>query len=260
MSIRLDSIEPLPPLSKAESETRLLAAQRHLLHLRLMTGGLLSDQGVGPGVLVLFEGWDAAGKGGAIRRLVNPLDPRHVTVAPFGPPSEREARHHFMWRFMPSLPGLGGMSVFDRTWYGRVLVERVEKLTAPGSWLRAYQEINGFEESLVVEGIIIIKFFLHISSEEQLKRFDARRTDPLKSWKLTDEDWRNRERREDYVVAIDDMLAETDTAHAPWHVINAESKHLARLAVVETTIEQIERGMRRFGMEPPPSKGLDFGI
>jgi polyphosphate kinase 2 (PPK2 family) len=257
---RLDDVDLDHSLSRVESEERLVAAHRHLLHLRLVTAGLLGDGSLGPGILVLMEGWDASGKGGAIRRLVAPLDPRHVTVAPFGTPTDREARHHFLWRYFPSIPGLGGMSVFDRSWYGRVLVERVEKIASKEAWQRAYSEINGFEESLSLEGVVVIKIFLHISDAEQLRRFEARREDSLKSWKLTDEDWRNRSQRAAYEVAIDDVLTHTDTDLAPWHVIPAESKHYARVAVVETVIAQIERGMRRHGLEPPVSQGRDYGI
>ncbi len=247
-------------LSQSDAERRLVAAQRRLLHLRLVNGGLVGDGRLGPPLLVLLEGWDASGKGGAIRRLVAPLDPRHVTVAPFATPTPREARHHFMWRFFPALPGWGGMTVLDRSWYGRVLVERVEELIEPAAWNRAYDEINGIERSLAEEGMVIVKAFLHISDDEQLKRFEDRRNNPLKSWKLTDEDWRNREKRPAYEVAIDEMLARTDTNFAPWSVIPAESKHYARLAVINEVISRLEAGMRAAGIDPPESRGRDFGI
>ena len=146
-------------------------------------------------MLVLFEGWDASGKGGAIKRLVAQLDPRHVRVQEFAAPNSDEKRHHFLWRFWPKLPGWGGMAVFDRSWYGRVLVERVEGFASDEQWLRAYDEIHELERTLADEGTIIVKIWLHISLEEQLRRFEARRDDPLKTWKLTDEDWRNREKR-----------------------------------------------------------------
>ena len=175
-------------------------------------------------MLVLFEGWDASGKGGAIKRLVAPLDPRHVRVCQFAAPTPDEKRHHFLWRFWPKLPGWGGMTVFDRSWYGRVLVERVEGFASEEEWTRAYDEIRDFERSLAAEGTIIIKLWMHISSEEQLERFEKRRDDPLKSWKLTDEDWRNREKRPAYEKAVEQMLEETDRPEAPWTVIPAESK------------------------------------
>jgi polyphosphate kinase 2 (PPK2 family) len=251
MSQRLAEVDLTSTMSKAESIKRIEVEQTRLLQLRLTTAGLIGDGSLGPGILVLLEGADASGKGGAIKRIVEPLDPRHVTVAPFAAPTEREFRHHFLWRFVPSIPGLGGMSIFDRTWYGRVLVERVENITPEEAWRRGYKEINDFEASLTAEGVIIIKLFLQISADEQLRRFEARRKDPLKSWKLTDEDWRNREKLPAYEEAIDEMFAETDTEWAPWHVIGAESKHLARVLVLEAVNAQIELGMRRFGVEPP---------
>src|SRR5581483_6557899 len=157
-------------------------------------------------VCVVFEGWDASGKGGAIKRLVAPLDPRHVRVAQFGAPSYDEKRHHFLWRFWPALPGWGGMAVLDRSWYGRVLVERVEGFATEEQWTRAYDEIVAFESMLAAEGMVIVKFWLHLSDAEQLKRFESREHDVLRRWKLTDEDWRNRRRRKAYGHAVEDML------------------------------------------------------
>jgi AMP-polyphosphate phosphotransferase len=203
-------------------------------------------------VCALFEGWDASGKGGVIKRLVAQIDPRHVRVVQFSAPTPDEKRHHFLWRFWLALPGWGGMAVFDRTWYGRVLVERVEGFATREEWLRAYDEINSFERSLVDEGMILIKVWLHISADEQLKRFREREQDPLKAWKLTEEDWRNRERREEYLEAIEDMIARTDQPLAGWELIEAESKRYARVKVIETVIARIEEGMRRWGIEPPP--------
>jgi polyphosphate kinase 2 (PPK2 family) len=180
------------------------------------------------------------------------LDPRHVRVVQFAAPTHDEKRHHFLWRFWPSLPGWGGMAVFDRTWYGRVLVERVEGFASQEEWTRAYDEINGFERGLADEGMVLVKFWLHISSKEQLKRFKKREKDPLKSWKLTDEDWRNREKRDQYKQAIEDMVARTSVEpHAPWHLIPGDSKRYARVAVIETVISEIEQGMRRHGIDPP---------
>jgi polyphosphate kinase 2 (PPK2 family) len=248
----LDELDLSLKLSKEEEAERLNAAWTRLSQLRLTLGGLIGSGELGPPVCVLFEGWDASGKGGAIKRLVAQLDPRHVRVVPFGPPTHDEKRHHFLWRFWPSLPGWGGMAVFDRSWYGRVLVERVEGLASEEEWGRAYDEINGFEGGLAEEGMVLIKFWLHISSEEQLERFEKREQDPLKSWKLTDEDWRNREKRDAYSEAIEDMVARTSIdPHAPWQLIPADSKRYARVAVIETVIAEIEEGMRRHGMEPP---------
>jgi len=241
-----------------ESEARIAVLQRRLLHLRLITAGLLEHPGPGPGLLVLFEGFDAAGKGGAIKRLVARLDPRHVVVAGFAAPSEEERRHHFLWRFSSSLPGLGEMSVFDRSWYGRVLAERVEHLATQSEWRRAYGEIVAFERGLVAEGVAVVKVFLHLSDEEQLRRFEDRRADPLRRWKLTDEDWRNRGRRKQYVAAVDEMLDRTHHDDAPWHLISGENKHYARVVVLETVIARFEEALRRSGIEPPVSTGSDF--
>ena len=248
----LDELDLSKKLSKKKEAERLEAAWTRLTQLRLTLGGLIGSGELGPPVCVAFEGWDASGKGGAIKRLVAPMDPRHVRVVQFAAPTNDEKRHHFLWRFWPSLPGWGGMAVFDRTWYGRVLVERVEGFASQERWTRAYDEINNFERGLADEGMVLVKIWLHISSEEQLKRFKKRKKDPLKSWKLTDEDWHNREKRGLYEQAVEDMVARTSTEpHAPWHLIPADSKRYARVAVIETVISEIEAGMRRYGMEPP---------
>jgi len=253
----LDELDLSKKLSKEEETERLQAGWTRLTQLRLTLGGLIGSGELGPPVCVAFEGGDASGKGGAIKRLVAPLDPRHVRVVQFAAPTHDEKRHHFLWRFWPSLPGWGGMAVFDRTWYGRVLVERVEGFASQAEWTRAYDEINNFERGLAEEGMVLVKFWLHISSEEQLERFKKREKDPLKSWKLTDEDWRNREKRGQYIQAVEDMVARTSVEpHAPWHLIPADSKRYARVAVIDTVISEIEEGMRRHGMEPPePIRG-----
>jgi polyphosphate kinase 2 (PPK2 family) len=174
-----------------------------------------------------------------------------VRVAQFAAPTPDEKRHHYLWRFWPQLPGWGGMAVFDRTWYGRVLVERVEGFATKAEWKRAYQEIVELEHSLADEGMVVIKFWLHISEDEQLKRFEERRDDPLKAWKLTPDDWENRAKRPEYLKAVEDMLERTDHESAPWHLVEADSKRYARVKVVETVIERIETGMRANGIEPP---------
>jgi polyphosphate kinase 2 (PPK2 family) len=248
---RLDEVDLTLKLDKGEEERRLKDASKRLALLRLTLGGLFGPKRLGPPLCVVFEGWDASGKGGAIKRLVARLDPRHVRIAQFAAPTPDEKRHHFLWRFWPAQPGWGGMTVYDRSWYGRVLVERVEELATPEEWRRAYGEIEAFERMLAEEGTILVKFWLHISSEEQLKRFEARAADPLKAWKLTGDDWKNRERRRDYVEAVEEMLERTDRPHAPWHVVSAESKRYARVRVVETVIAEIEAGMRRWGQQPP---------
>ena len=249
---RLDDLDLSARISKDEAEQRLEAAQTRLLTLRLVLGGLVGERGIGPPVCVLFEGWDASGKGGAIKRLVAQLDPRHVRVVQFAAPTYDEKRHHWLWRFWPVLPGWGGMAVLDRSWYGRVLVERVEKFATPDQWGRAYEEINDFERMLTAEGMILVKFFMHLSDEEQLKRFEARERDPLKSWKLTDEDWRNRKQRKAYLAAIEEMLERTGTDWAPWHVVEGDQKRFARVKVVETVNQALEAGMRAHGIDPPP--------
>src|SRR4051794_25272009 len=203
---RLDDLDLSQKLNRREESKRLEAAQERLLALRLRLAGLEGDGRLGPPVLVLFEGWDASGKGGAIKRLVARLDPRHVRVSQFAAPTFDEKRHHFLHRFGPAVPGWGGMAVLDRSWYGRVLVERVERFATKEQWLLAYDEINGFEQTLAAEGMILVKFWIHVSAGEQLKRFKRRDKDPLKRWKLTDEDWRNRRRRKQYVRAVEDML------------------------------------------------------
>jgi AMP-polyphosphate phosphotransferase len=248
----LDELDLTLKLTPEEEADRLDRARTRLTQLRLTLGGLIGSGELGPPVCVVFEGWDASGKGGAIKRLVAQLDPRHVRVVQFAAPTHDETRHHFLWRFWPSLPGWGGMAVFDRSWYGRVLVERVEGYAAREQWQCAYDEIRGFERTLADEGMVLIKFWLHISPEEQLKRFEKREKDPLKSWKLTDDDWRNRGRWDEYKQAVEDMVARTSLEpHAPWHPIPAESKRYARVAVIETVISEIEEGMHRQGMEPP---------
>ncbi|MBN9610685.1 MAG: UDP-galactose-lipid carrier transferase [Actinobacteria bacterium 69-20] len=229
-------------LPKKQARRRLKAAQRRLVELRLTLGGQLGRT-LGPPVCIVFEGWDAAGKGGAIKRLVAPLDARHVRVAQFAAPTADEKRHHFLWRFWPVLPGRGGMAVLDRSWYGRVLVERIEHFATEAEWSRAYDEIADFERGLTAEGMILIKFFLHISDVEQLRRFESRQRDELRAWKLTDEDWRNRDKRADYYQAVTDMLERTDRPAAPWTVIAAEHKPTARVAMVEHVCERIEQAL-----------------
>ena len=254
---RLDDLDLSLKLSRKEEAERLEAAQQRLLGLRLLCGGLpvpgsRDDHPLGPPVLALFEGWDASGKGGAIRRLVAPLDPRHVRVASYAAPTADEKRHHFLLRFSSALPGWGGMAVLDRSWYGRVLVERVEGFATKDEWKRAYGEIARFETSLHLEGMLILKFWLHISDEEQLKRFKRRDTDPLKRWKLTDEDWRNRSQRPQYEKAVEDMLEQTSTKDAPWYLVEANSKRYARVKVLETVCSEMERAMTENGMEVSP--------
>lgn len=183
-------------------------------------------------VVTLFEGWDAAGKGGAIRRIIGAVDPRLYRLISIGAPTDEELAHHYLWRFWRQLPPAGAMAIYDRSWYGRVLVERVEGYATPAEWQRAYQEINDFEEQLLEHGIVVLKFFLHISPEEQLRRFQEREKTPWKKHKLTDEDWRNRGKWDEYVQAVNEMVSRTSTAAAPWHLIAGEDKYHARVEVL----------------------------
>jgi polyphosphate kinase 2 (PPK2 family) len=247
----LDELDLTLRLSRDEEADRLGAAQRRLLELRLAYGGLLGGGDLGPPVCVVFEGWDASGKGGCIKRLVSPLDPRHVRVSQFAAPTYDEKRHHFLWRFWPALPGWGGMAVFDRSWYGRVLVERVEGFAPDEVWRRAYDEIVQFEQMLADEGTVMVKCFLHLSDPEQLRRFKSRQTDPLRRWKLTDEDWRNRDKRDDYLAAIEEMLKRTSSPQAPWTLVEAENKRWARVKVIETVVDAMTAGLDRYGMPVP---------
>jgi polyphosphate kinase 2 (PPK2 family) len=252
---RLDELDLGLKLTREEEIERLEAGWVRLEALRLALGGKIPGYALGPPVCVLFEGWDASGKGGAIRRLVTPFDLRHVRVAQFSAPTPDEKRHHYMQRFWPVLPGVGGMTILDRSWYGRVLVERVEGFATEPEWKRAYGEIAELERSLAEGGMVLIKFFMHVSEKEQLERFEKRRDDPLKAWKLTEEDWHNRAQRLHYLEAVEEMVERTDHEAAPWHLVEADNKKYARVKVVETVIERIEKGMREGGIEPPPVDG-----
>ncbi|HET6414499.1 MAG TPA: hypothetical protein VFG53_20790 [Anaeromyxobacter sp.] len=194
-------------------------------------------------VIAAFEGWDAAGKGGAIRRLVGSLDPRGYTVIPIAAPKGDEATHHYLWRFWKKLPKAGHIAVFDRTWYGRVLVERVEGFCKEADWRRAYHEINEFERSLTNAGAVLVKYWLHISPESQLERFRAREKDPGKRYKITEEDWRNREKWDLYRAAVHDMITQTSTTYAPWTIVEAEDKFWARIRCLKTLVEAVEKGL-----------------
>ena len=257
---RLAAVDLDARLPKKKAERRLESAQQRLLHLRLVAGGLLEDGAgetrLGPPLVCVFEGWDASGKGGCIKRLVAPLDPRHVRVRQFAAPTKDEKRHHFLWRFWPALPGHGGMTVLDRSWYGRVLVERVEGFATREEWGRAYREIEEFERTLVDEGTVLCKFWLHVSEAAQLERFEARREDPLKRWKLTEEDWRNRDRRADYEAAVEDMVAGTDRSGARWHLVAGDDKRTARAVVVEETVAALEAALEADGRQLPETPAL----
>ncbi|NLV42660.1 MAG: polyphosphate:AMP phosphotransferase [Candidatus Hydrogenedentes bacterium] len=211
-------------LPKLQQELRRL---QHLCYLRRRP------------VVMAFEGWDAAGKGGAIKRLTRELDPRGYEVIPVAAPDGVEKTHHHLWRFWRSLPKAGHFTVFDRTWYGRVLVERVEGYARPEEWQRAYREINEFEAELVEAGMVVLKFWLHISRDEQLRRFEARQEDPEKQWKITEEDWRNREKWDAYEAAVSAMIEQTSSAQAPWTLIEGNDKRHARMQVLQTAVDRI---------------------
>lgn len=190
-------------------------------------------------VIAVFEGPDAAGKGGCIKRCVERLDPRLVRVYSIVKPTAEEYQHHYLWRFWNKLPAHGQLSVFDRSWYGRVLVERVEKFASPAEWQRAYREINEFERTLTDDGVILLKFYLHITKDEQLARFRRRQADPYKHWKINDEDWRNRRKWDAHNRAAEEMFRRTDSA-VSWHVIAANYKWHTRLKVLKTMISSIQ--------------------
>lgn len=199
--------------------------------------------------LIVFEGWDASGKGGAIRRITEKLDPRGVSVFPVAKPAKEEQDKHFLYRFWQHVPAPGSLKIFDRSHYGRVLVERVDELASQEAWQRSYTEINEFERTLSDNGVRIIKLFMHISSDEQRQRFKERLHNPFKRWKLTEEDLHNRQQRSAYIDAVNDMFSKTDTEYAPWRIINGEYKWQARVDVLETVIAALSEGV---DITPPP--------
>ena len=196
-------------------------------------------------VVLGFEGWDAGGKGGAIKRLTEKMDPRGYTVIPTASPNDWEKAHHYLWRFWQAMPKAGHLSIFDRTWYGRVMVERIEGFCTTGEWQRAYKEINDMERDLYDAGAIVLKFWMQIDKDEQERRFKARQENPEKQWKITDEDWRNREKWDQYEEAVNEMLIRTSTPHAPWVVVEGNDKYYARIKVLETVVRAIEKRLER---------------
>lgn len=217
--------------------------RRNALQNRLNTLGYATYRAQRP-VVMVFEGWDAAGKGGAIRRIVEALDPRDYIVYPIGAPEGEDRTHHYLYRFWRRLPPTGHFAIFDRSWYGRVLVERIEQFAQPNDWQRAYREINDFERDLTEFGTILFKFWLHISADEQLRRFQARATVLYKQWKLTDEDWRNRAEWQQYHDAVNDMLLKTSPPNAPWTVVPAEDKNFGRVFALQTIVDKLERELK----------------
>jgi polyphosphate kinase 2 (PPK2 family) len=196
------------------------------------------------GVVVAYEGWDAAGKGGNIRRLVGRLDPRGYEVVPISAPNDVEKAHHYLWRFWTQMPKAGHLTLFDRTWYGRVLVERVEGFCTEPEWRRAYHEINEMEQQLTNFGYVLVKFWLQIDPAEQLARFKARQKDQYKQWKITEEDWRNRQKMSLYEPAVEEMLFRTSTPHAPWTIVESNCKWYARVKALRTVCQAIEKRLK----------------
>lgn len=196
------------------------------------------------GVVIIYEGWDAAGKGGNIRRFVENLDPRGYEVVPVAAPNDEEKEHHYLWRFWRKMPKDGHLAIFDRSWYGRVMVERIEGFCSELEWNRAYREINEMEAHLAKHGVIVAKFWLHIDSDEQLNRFSERENIPEKNWKITSEDWRNREKWGDYKIAVNDMLKKTSTELSAWNIIESNDKLFGRIKVYETMIKLMEERLK----------------
>ncbi|QAT50573.1 polyphosphate:AMP phosphotransferase [Caproiciproducens sp. NJN-50] len=205
-------------------------------------------------VILAFEGWDAAGKGGTIRRVAKALDPRGYQVVPIASPTPDEAARHYLWRFWKNLPRDGHIAIFDRTWYGRVLVERVEGFCTESDWRRAYREINEFERELADWGAVILKFWLQIDKDEQLRRFQARQNSPEKNWKITDEDWRNRSKWDQYEICVNDMLKYTSVKYAPWHIIESQDKKFGRIQTLDLITDAIRE---RCGEKRPHGKKED---
>jgi AMP-polyphosphate phosphotransferase len=233
----LSRLEASPRLTKSTFGRELLALQGELNRLqRRATRAAVST-------ILLFEGMDAAGKGGAIRRVTAALDARDYQVIPIGPPTDEERAHHYLWRFWRHLPRAGRVTIFDRSWYGRVLVERVENFASPAEWRRAYAEINQFESQLTGHGIVLVKYWIHITKDEQLRRFNARQHSRFKSWKLTGEDWRNRTKWHAYEQAVNEMVERTSTSHAPWTLVEGNDKYYARIKVLRTACDRLTHAL-----------------
>jgi polyphosphate:AMP phosphotransferase len=239
----LDRVDLTLSLERAEYEEQRKVLQKRLFALehQLYTARI-------PAV-VAYEGWDAAGKGGTIKRLTRGLDPRGYEVIPVGPPNDTEKAHHYLWRFWRDLPKAGHITIFDRTWYGRVLVERVEGLCTEEEWRRAYDEINEFERQLTDFGTVLVKFWLHLSPQEQLKRFREREATAYKQWKITKDDWRNRKKWDKYRVAVVEMLERTSTAAAPWTILEADCKLHSRIKALRTVADALEAALQRAGRQ-----------
>ena len=192
-------------------------------------------------VIIVYEGWDAAGKGGNIKRVAGALDPRGYEVLPIASPEPHEKARHYLWRFWKRLPKTGHIAIFDRSWYGRVMVERLEGFCSDNDWQRAYNEMNEFEKELAEWGAVIIKFWVHIDKDTQLARFEERQRTPEKQWKITEEDWRNREKWDAYETAVNEMIQKTSTVYAPWHILESVDKKYARIKALRIIVKELER-------------------
>lgn len=239
---------PMPKLSDISLENKTLSDEAYAEQLKKCQKELSKlhsrlYQAKKP-MIIAFEGWDAAGKGGAIKRLSSALDPRGYEAIPIAAPDKTELAHHYLWRFWNNIPKTGHIAIFDRTWYGRVMVEKLEGFTPAERCAQAYDEINGFEKELSDSGFIIVKFWIQIDKDEQLRRFTERQNTPAKQWKITDEDWRNREKWEQYEAAVNEMLAKTSSAYAPWNVIEANDKKYARIKVLQTVIAAVKSRLK----------------
>ncbi len=230
----LSEIDLTKDINRSEYDKQLFKLQKRL---RELNAEVFRDK---VPVVVVYSGWDAAGKGGNIKRFVEKLDPRGYKVIPITVPTQEEKYHHYLWRFWRELPPAGRIAVFDRSWYGRVMVERIEGYCTETEWRRAYREINEMEEQWVDNGTVLVKFFLHIDKETQMARFNERMNNPYKNWKITDEDFRNRAKWDQYYQAIEEMLHRTDTEHAPWTVLESNSKLYSRIKALRTVVESIE--------------------
>lgn len=229
------------PLDKEISEEEYSIELKHLQEkLRALHNRLYRKR---VPVIIAYEGWDAAGKGGNIRRITGALDPRGFEVHPIASPEPHEKARHYLWRFWTRLPKDGHIAIFDRTWYGRVMVERLEGFCSTNDWQRAYNEINEFEKELSLWGAVILKFWVHIDKDTQLERFNLRQNTPEKQWKITQEDWRNREKWDEYEAAVDEMLQKTSTAYAPWHVLESVDKKYARIKALKIVIDALEKAL-----------------
>ena len=239
----LSGVDLTKSLTREEYKTELDELQKKLEYLHSEIYRLRIP------VVICFEGWDAAGKGGAIRRLTSHLDPRGYKVNPTAAPNDVEKVHHYLWRFWNNMPKAGHIAIFDRTWYGRVMVERIEGFCSEADWRRAYQEINEMEAHMANFGAVVLKFWLHIDKDEQERRFKERMEDPAKQWKITDEDWRNREKWDAYEAAVNEMLVRTSTTYAPWTIVEGNSKYYARVKVLRTVVEALEKKIKEVEKE-----------